>query len=299
MGTAAYTARRLELGFEEEPNELLRGVTNDRSGGVVKSSLRVLSVLEYFQANPHPARTTEISRALAIPNSSADDILKTLVRTGYLAFDPRQKVYLPSYRIVTLARRLEGAFFGGTAVSDLMEEVHRCTGHTVWLCMQNDRWVQCSAIIPGSDFHAGIHVEGFTDYDWTTAAGLALLSGKPQEAVVEIAKRMFRTEPPAKRTASVTAILDKVRSVRKQGYATSRGFSAEGVTAVAAPFQSKVMRVPVAVGLVSADPEESPGTLALGNTLRGIAARHQRLAELHRANDDLPISPEWEFPPQL
>lgn len=299
MGTAAGPARRLELGFEEEPNELLRGVTNDRSGGVVKSSLRVLSVLEYFQANPRPARTTEISRALAIPNSSADDILKTLVRTGYLAFEPRQKVYLPSYRIVTLARRLESTFFGGTAVSDLMEEAHRCTGHTVWLCMENDRWVQCSAIIPGSDFHAGIHVEGFTDYDWTTAAGLALLSAKPQEVVVEIAKRMFRTEPPARRTASVTTLLDKVRLARKQGYATSRGFSAEGVTAVAAPFQSKVMRVSVAVGLVSPDPEESPGTLALGNTLRQIAARHQRLSELQRANDDLPISPEWEFPQQL
>ena len=59
------------------------------------------------------------------------------------------------------------------------------------------------------------------------------------------------------------------------------------------------MRVSVAVGLVSPDPEESPGTLALGNTLRQIAARHQRLSELQRANDDLPISPEWEFPPQL
>lgn len=289
MGMAANLARRNE---PEEPNQLLRGVANDRSGGVVKSSLRVLSVLEYFQANPCPARTTEIGRALGIPNSSIDDILKTLVRTGYLAFDPRQKVYLPSYRIVTLARRLEGSFFGGTAVSDLMEEVHRRTGQTVWLCMQNDRWVQCSAIIPGSDFHSGVHVEGFTDYDWTTAAGMALLSSKPQEVVVEIAKHMFRTEPPTKRTASVTTLLDKVKTARKQGYATSRGFSAEGVTAVAVPFQPKFMRVPVAVGLVSPEAEEATGTCALGEVLRQIATRHRRLAELHRVNDDeLAISP--------
>lgn len=293
MRIAAKAERRLDRD-PPAPNELLRGVANDRSGGVVKSSLRVLSVMEYFQGNPRPARTTEISRALGVPNSSIDDILKTLVRTGYLAFDSRLKVYLPSYRIVTLARRLEGAFFGGTAVSDLMDEVHRRTGQTVWLCMQNDRWVQCSAIISGSDFHSGVHVEGFTDYDWSTAAGMALLSGKPQEMVVEIAKRMFRTEPPAKRTASVSALLDKVRTVRKQGYATSRGFSAQGVTAVAVSFQPKFMRVPVAIGLVTTQPEDGTATIALGGLLRQIAARHQRLAELHRANDDMPISPECE-----
>nr|WMC98914.1 hypothetical protein RAR13_09555 [Aminobacter aminovorans] len=74
---------------------------------------------------------------------------------------------------------------------------------------QNDRWVQCSAIIAGSDFHAGVHVEGFTDYDWSTAAGMALLSGKPQEVVVEIAKRMFRTEPPAMMASVVPPPLAK------------------------------------------------------------------------------------------
>ena len=159
---------------QDVPDARPRDMRNRSAATAVKSGLRVLSVLEYFRDNPAPARTSEISRALSIPNSSVDEILKTLVGAGYLSFDQRQKRYAPAYRIVTLARRLEGSFFGGTSVSDAMEDLHRQTGRTIWLCMQNGHWVQCVAVVPGYDYQHHIHIEGFTDSDWSTAAGVAL-----------------------------------------------------------------------------------------------------------------------------
>ena len=80
-----------------------------RSGGrgSVKSCLRTLEVLEYFMKSGEPARTIEISEALGIPNSSADEILRTLASTGYLTYNQATKLYAPSYKLVANASSIE------------------------------------------------------------------------------------------------------------------------------------------------------------------------------------------------
>ena len=63
----------------------------------VKSAARTIEIIEYFTTISQPVRTREISDALSIPNSSVDEILRTLAGKGFLAFNRRTKRYAPSY----------------------------------------------------------------------------------------------------------------------------------------------------------------------------------------------------------
>ncbi len=85
----------------------------DAAQGGVKSCLRALDILHYFTTHAAPARTIDISEELGIPNSSADEILRTLASMGYLTFNRETKRYVPSYKLVATGRGIERNFFGG------------------------------------------------------------------------------------------------------------------------------------------------------------------------------------------
>jgi DNA-binding IclR family transcriptional regulator len=102
-------------------------------------------VIEYFMNAGVPARTVEISEALGIPNSSADEILRTLAATGYLTYNSANKLYAPSYKIVANASSIERSFFGDGRITEIMEDVRRETGATVYVTQQNDCWSESIA----------------------------------------------------------------------------------------------------------------------------------------------------------
>lgn len=56
-------------------------------GGSVKSALRVLEILEVFDAERRPPRVTDIVEPMNLPQSSASMLLKTMVARGYMDFD--------------------------------------------------------------------------------------------------------------------------------------------------------------------------------------------------------------------
>src|SRR5690606_14818464 len=55
---------------------------------ISKSAVRALDVLEHFAAVRRPLRATDIAHALDIHPSSADQLLKSMVDSGYLLIDP-------------------------------------------------------------------------------------------------------------------------------------------------------------------------------------------------------------------
>lgn len=56
-------------------------------GGLVKSALRVLEILELFDAGRRPLRVADIVDRMNVPQSSPSMLLKTLVARGYMDFD--------------------------------------------------------------------------------------------------------------------------------------------------------------------------------------------------------------------
>ena len=100
---------------------------------ISKSAVRALDVLEHFAAVRRPLRATDIAHALDLHPSSADQLLKSMVDSGYLLIDPEGKLYRPSPRLLPFASWLAESFFGGDVLHDLVTAIAARTGQIVTL----------------------------------------------------------------------------------------------------------------------------------------------------------------------
>src|SRR4051812_36776195 len=63
------------------------------------SASRALDILEHFGDRQQPLRAKEIAQGLSLHLSSTSQLLKTMMHSGYLVFDPIKKLYSPSPRL--------------------------------------------------------------------------------------------------------------------------------------------------------------------------------------------------------
>ena len=75
---------------------------------MVKSAQRVFQILELFAEDRAPRRPIQIARQMQYPVSSTIALLRTMVASGYLAFERRSRTYFPSVRLFQLTSRLHG-----------------------------------------------------------------------------------------------------------------------------------------------------------------------------------------------
>ena len=73
-----------------------------RYGGMVKSAVRVIEILEFFEAERRALKVSEIVEGLRMPQSSVSTLMKTLAAQGYVEFDPETRRYRPAPRLAFL-----------------------------------------------------------------------------------------------------------------------------------------------------------------------------------------------------
>ena len=226
--------------------------------GSVKSCLRTLEVIEFFLFAKAPARTIEISQALGIPNSSADEILRTLAATGYLNYDQETKLYAPSYKLVANVAAIEKSFFGGGQVAELMNGLRRETGASIFLTQQNDCWIESVAEVHGSwtpsDTKPAYPSEMvfFDRRAWRpgTNFAAAMLAQQSNVAIIQLATRMQRLGLGPKEPALMKNLVDGIAQTRGQGYAVWRRNSVVPVDSIAMPLRITGGVSPYAIGVV-------------------------------------------------
>ena len=226
--------------------------------GSVKSCLRTLEVLEFFMLSKAPARTIEISQALEIPNSSADEILRTLAATGYLNYDQVSKLYAPSYKIIANISAIEESFFGGGQVTELMNALRRETGATIFLTQQNDCWMESVAELhgswtpPNSEPPYPSEMVFFDRRVWRpgTNFAAAMLAQQTNVAIIQLATRMQRLGLGPKEPSLMKNLVDGIAQTRGQGYALWRRNSVVPVDSIAMPLRVAAAVSPYAIGVV-------------------------------------------------
>ncbi len=238
-------------------NELGEGRSRER--GSVKSCLRTLDVLEYFQRMGAPARTIEISEALGIPNSSADEILRTLASSGYLSYNAASKLYAPSYKIVANAASIENSFFGSGRVARIMEDLRRETGATVFLTQQNDCWVESVAelsggwsMAPNAPRSYPTELICFDRNSWrpSTNFAAAMLAQQSNVAILQLATRTQRLGHGPNGPALMKLLVDRVAQTRAKGFALWRRKAAFPVDSIAMPLRVPNSVASYAIGVV-------------------------------------------------
>lgn len=230
-----------------------------RGRGSVKSCLRTLEVIEYFMNAGVPARTVEISEALGIPNSSADEILRTLAATGYLTYNSANKLYAPSYKIVANASSIERSFFGDGRIAEIMEDMRRETGATVYVTQQNDCWSESIAETLGEWKAAPDVVPNyptemicFERNSWrpSTNFAAAMLAQQSNVDIIQLATRTQRLGLGPKGPTLMKLLVDRVAQTRSRGFSLCRRNRSQPVDSIAMPLRVPHGVASYAIGVV-------------------------------------------------
>lgn len=109
-----------------------RSLDDASSSGVVKSADRVLTVLEYL-AESGGATFAEITRDLALPNSSAHQLLRTVSQRGFIEFDEITRQYRLGTRLWEVAQAYSVVQDLADIAQPFMDELTESTLETVQL----------------------------------------------------------------------------------------------------------------------------------------------------------------------
>src|SRR5262245_20997691 len=103
---------------------------NNHLSTAVKSADRVLDLFELLAHSGRDLSHTEMSEALEIPKSSLTQLLRTLTRRRYLAYNTSERSYAlgPHFKELTRASNLADRLIA--LGEPLLEEISRKTGET-------------------------------------------------------------------------------------------------------------------------------------------------------------------------
>jgi DNA-binding IclR family transcriptional regulator len=131
---------------DEDAPEMQVKLPGDRRN-LAKSATRALNVLEHFAELKRPLRATEISHFFGWHSSSTDQLLKTMVDSGYLIFEASRKLYRPSPRLVRFGAWLASDYYGGERLRSLLNLLHTRSGEIVTLAVRQDQHMQLVDVV--------------------------------------------------------------------------------------------------------------------------------------------------------
>ena len=217
----------------------------------VKSAVRVMRVLEYFDEVQRDLRLNEIVQHLHFPQSSTSALIKSLVQTGYLDYLPATRTYQPSPRVALL-----GSWIGGSAMHDgglvrMMEELSEQTGETIVLASSSGIYAKYIYVIQAvNPLRLHVPVGSRRLLAWS-AMGAALMSDLTDEAIRLIVTRTNAEAAADRKHIDPAQTLANVNFFRKKGYFFSRGMVTPGASLVSMrlPSSSTVPGRPIAIGI--------------------------------------------------
>jgi DNA-binding IclR family transcriptional regulator len=231
---------------------------------VVKSSVRTIQVLEFFDEMRGSASVMEVARALNYPQSSTSGLLKSLVALGYLSYDPYARLYTPTHRVALLGSWVEAP--GLRQTTQMMEDLGRQTGETIMLGEQTGLIVRYIYIVPSRQvmrLHVG---PGLVRPLATSGMGRLFLSTYPTDKVRDLLKRINAEQKPGEPIFRLADLQPDFDEIHRQGYAVSQNRITPGATVVA-------MMVPHTEGF-------PPLAMSIGGFTESVIKRVEEFADL-------------------
>lgn len=191
----------------------------DANDTAVKSADRVLTVLDLLAARG-PSTFSEIVAALGLPNSSAHNLLQTMVRRDYLEFDQDARTYALGLRLWQVAQAYGGNRDLVTIARPLMQQVVDVTGETVQLARLDGVENVYLAIAESPHPMKLVSAVGERLYAHATGLGKALLAALTDD---EVRALLTGVPLPAFTPYTITDVdtmITALGEIRARGYAT-------------------------------------------------------------------------------
>ncbi|MES2337400.1 MAG: helix-turn-helix domain-containing protein [Pseudomonadota bacterium] len=215
----------------------------------VKSASRTFEVLELFMEQRRPLRLNEIYNALDYPQSSATNLLKSMVMGGYLNYNRSTRTYLPTTRVSALGSWLPGFIHADGAYRALVDEIQRRTDETVGLVTQNDLFIQYIILKePGHDLKM-VPAVGTMRLMVDASAGLALMSRMSDRQVDKICRYTNYYELGEDHRISLDEVMSEIRWIRHTGYSYRANKPTQEVSSISFTLDEELHGIPLAIGV--------------------------------------------------
>jgi DNA-binding IclR family transcriptional regulator len=199
----------------------------------VKSAMRVLEILEFFDDIQAEATVLEVARALEYPQSSTSALLRTLHSSGYLQHDPQKRTYVTSVRAAILGSWVGANFAREGRVIELMRRLNEETGDTILLASRNGLYSQYIHVVQATSA-ARLHLSiGTVRPLVTSGTGYVFLGALSDAEVIRIVNRS-NAENLVPGGVAAREVLAEVEQARKLGYAFSLNRVTPGAGVLAA-----------------------------------------------------------------
>jgi DNA-binding IclR family transcriptional regulator len=194
----------------------------------VKSAVRVLEVLAFFERERSPKSLKDICDALGYPQSSGTVLLKNMTALGYLSYDRAKRHYFPTLKVAALGDWISHALFGQGKVFELMRDLHSATGEAVSIALQNDVHMQYIRVIQ-SIHPLRFHTEEGSMRPLTlSATGWMLMTPYHDREVERLVRRANIATPRKEDRQPLDLMLERVRQAREEGHAYAENIPIAG-----------------------------------------------------------------------
>ncbi|MDP7702652.1 IclR family transcriptional regulator [Mycobacterium sp. TY815] len=178
-------------------------------------------------------RLTEATRYLGVASSTAHRLLAMLTYRGFVRQDPESKAYLPGPALTSVAFAIFGRLDIPRTAMPVMRRLSERLGESIHVGMLDGATVRFVAAVEGPKAVRVASRLGRTMPAHCTSTGKVLLAGLPEDEL----QQLFSHEPLERVTERSIDTRARLRGelsrIRRQGYATNREESEEGVASVA------------------------------------------------------------------
>lgn len=188
------------------------------ANSMVKSAVRALEVLEFFDDVERPATVAEICEALDYPQSSTSMLLQTLTTCGYLEYYAPNRTYFPSARVALLGHKTNGSFVTSGPILRLMEEVSEQTRAHVILATRSGLALKYINVIQAKSRRRPHVVLGSLRPLTDSCGGYAIMSALPDPEVIRIVTHIRAEAADPTLAPSPRKVLEMLEDGRRAGY---------------------------------------------------------------------------------
>lgn len=216
---------------------------------VIKTAGRVFEVLEFFREVRRPLSVREVSEHFGYPLSSTSVLMRSIASLGYLSYDQKLRAYFPTVRLAMLGDWVYELIASGGSLKAVLQELAEHTDETVVLAVQNDIFSQYVEVIQSSHPLQLYLPPGTRRLMCASGTGWAMLAAQPDEALAKMVHRTNLRLGKNETKIDFERLKARIKTVRKQGYASSRGVVTPGAGVIAMAVPTEAEGTHLAVGV--------------------------------------------------
>jgi IclR family acetate operon transcriptional repressor len=215
----------------------------------VKSAVRALEILEFFDRRRREATVKEIATELGYPQSSTSVLLQTLTARGYLARGSGSRTFQPTLRVSVLGSWMAPTEAPSGEILTMMQELGDITGETIILAALANDVIRYVHVVPATGsmrLHVG---PGTVRPLATSGAGRVFMSMMSEDQLRGIIIRHNASQKDDASRLSMAAVRRDLAQIKSQRYAISLDRITAGAGVVVLPLPPGAMKTPHALAI--------------------------------------------------